>query len=46
MSSSTQTKQKTRTQWTTTEIGESGDMDQDSAAPISRTAAEDEPKKN
>ena len=46
MSSSTQTNQKTRTQWTMTEIGGSGDMDQDSAAPISRTAAEDEPKKN
>ena len=29
-----------------TEIGGSGDMDQDSTAPISRTAAEDEPKKN
>jgi len=46
MSSSTQTKQKTRTQWTMTEIGGSGDMDQDTAAPSSRTAAEDEPKKN
>jgi len=46
MSSSTQTKQKTRTQWTMTEIGEAGDMNQDAAAPSSRTVTEDDPRKN